>query len=99
MGENEIDNNALDEENLIGNFGNFDESDMKKRKLIRIIIIISIILALVIIGLVLFLCLRPKNEDTDDKNESFRDLQNIFDNLIESKLNLNKNYIFNIKEE
>ena len=99
MGENEIDNNALDEENLIGNLGNFDESDMKKRKLIRIIIIISIILALVIIGLVLFLCLRPKNEDTDDKNESFRDLQNIFDNLIESKLNLNKNYIFNIKEE
>lgn len=47
-------------ENLIGSAGNFDESEIKKRKKIRIIIIISVILVVSIISLVLYFCLRSR---------------------------------------
>ena len=55
-------------ENMIGSVGNFDDSQMKKRKLIRIIILVSIILVLIAIGLILFFCLRS----SDDGNKEIK---------------------------
>ena len=49
-------------ENLIGSAGNFDNSEMKKRKMIRIIIIISAILLITIIALILYFSLRSKDD-------------------------------------
>ena len=44
--------------------GNFDESEMKKRKMIRIIILVSAILLIIIIALVLYFCLRSNDKDS-----------------------------------
>ena len=54
---------------LVGSVGNFDKSEMKKRKMIRIIIVISAILLIAIIVLVLYFCLRS-NGDSCDKGEN-----------------------------
>ena len=55
--------------NLIQSSGDFDESELKKRKMIRIIVIVSIILVIAIVALVLFLCLRP-NYNKCEKGEN-----------------------------
>ena len=46
-------------ENMIGSVGNFDESEVKKRKIIRIIIIVSFILLAAIVTFILYFLLRP----------------------------------------
>ena len=49
-------------ENLIGSAGNFDDSELKKRKIKRIIIIISVILLVTIIVLIIRLSLGSKKD-------------------------------------
>ena len=49
--------------------GNFDQSELKKRKMIRIIILVSAILLILIIVLVLYFCLRS-NGDSCNKGKN-----------------------------
>ena len=53
-------NKVLKDDYLIDNIEDFDESELKKKKNIRIIIIISIILFVSIIAIILYLILRSK---------------------------------------
>ena len=58
-------------ENLIQSAGNFDESELKKRKMIRILIIISALLLITIIVIALYFCLNSKDDkDYCDKGEN-----------------------------
>ena len=49
-------------ENLVGSAGNFDDSELKKRKMIRIIIIISALSLITIIALILYFLLSSEND-------------------------------------
>ena len=62
-------------ENMVGSVGNFDDSQMKKRKLIRIIILVSIILVLIAIGLILFFCLRSSDDEKDSRDDGNKEIK------------------------
>ena len=49
-------------ENLVGSAGNFDDSELKKRKMIRIIIIISALSLITFIALILYFILSSEND-------------------------------------
>ena len=52
---------------LMGSTGeNFDQSEIKKRKIIRIIILVSVILLITIISLILYFCLRSNDDKKED---------------------------------
>ena len=55
----ELKDGDFKEEKMIGSIGDFDGSEMKKRKKMRIIILISVVLVVVIASVVLYLYLRP----------------------------------------